>query len=247
MYQMIDTIISVIVGGAVTAGQQGISNILQIAFQELKEYLQIKFGERQVSLIEQIENHPYSQDNRDALARELHEAKADQDAELKELVRKLHNALMSIQPGAPTNIENHADQFEVLPIFLDIDSKIQIVVSFPIGPAIDPNMVPIDDLARELSQTATGVQADALINNANRLRLRSDPNFPPEAICISDLPDPKVVGYNTFWFEVVHQASIRGPRMFAALLLNLPLNVWLSQGRYLYLELEKQTRSQRDL
>lgn len=139
---------------------------------------------------------------------------ADQDEELKVLAEKLLEALKASEgrgaepPGIPAPRPSSAPA-DTLPIFLDIESKTRLVVSFPIGPRVDSRLMPLDDMANELSKDQNQARAQAIVHNANRLRKMADHAFPEASIRIQGLPNPDVAGYYAFWFEVLDQSLLK--------------------------------------
>ncbi len=108
--------------------------------------------------------------------------------------------------------------------------KTEVIKKYPLGPALPSTMLDVHSMCSLLAKSLTETESKLAIINANKLRLNTDPKWPEESLILQDLPSPFHSGLMTYWFEVIEQSCIRGPRMVIALLLSLPLGVWEKYG-----------------
>jgi len=127
-----------------------------------------------------------------------------------------------------------------MPIFLDIKSKLALVIKFEIGPAVGQQFVPVDDIATYLDGTQKPTDVIAITDNANRLRILANPEWPAEHISLTGLPSPEFTGVKDYSYQACDDARRKGPRMLVSYLLSLPMDCWMKYGQEVYRELEKQ-------
>ena len=238
-----DEVISAVVAGATMASRRITNDLVTDAYTALKRYVASSLPNVDARQIEQIESDPESDDYRTALAQSLRGCDA---AALTKAVVLARNLLLAIRELNTANNEsaNGVSDFSVgqsdtiLPIFLDQESKERIVAGFPLGPAVDAHRVDVSGIAQELAKNPDAALAQMVVQNANRLRQSVDPDKPPPALVLDNLPSPLLVGFRYYWFQVVHQSLVRGPRMAISLLLSLPLSTWTVHGEATYRRLE---------
>lgn len=240
---MVEEVISVLIAGAKIVAQQATNDTFKAVYARLKALIGAKLPDVNSNLT-QIEENPESEERQGTLANSLRVADAVRIEEIRTLVAQLRREVEALGKRGGDDTAGTADtdsdlsQIGLL-ISLDPESKRNLVAEFAVGPAVDILLVPVDRIANSLSRDSNAASARAIIQNANRLRISVDPGFQEDSMIITDLPNPDVVGFFSYWWCAVDQSLTKGPRMAVSLLLSLPLITWMQYGRDAYRALEE--------
>lgn len=240
---MWEPIVAALIGGAArVAGDVG-SDALTTSYHALKSYLLRKV---EIVDVEKLERDPDNENSRTKVAEALQDLDIEADSELKELTQTLLTKLKAEVAEGPNMVREPKDTpinqpTEILPIFLDMESKSKMISPFMPGPPVPVAKVPVDDLASVLSGEVNNARFTAIINNAHTLRLTVDPEGAGihAAVNMSELPSINTSSFD-FWFQAVDAARAKGPRTLASLLLCLPMGAWLSHGQETFTALLKE-------
>jgi hypothetical protein len=91
-----------------------------------------------------------------------------------------------------------------------------LLSDFPRGPAVDPDKVGMALIRATARLYPTPIKAQAIVREANRVRLQADPKG--GMIDEVSLPPPTAAS-SDYWFIAFSEACLQGPKMLAALLL----------------------------
>jgi hypothetical protein len=100
------------------------------------------------------------------------------------------------------------------------EEKIEIVGSFPPGPAVSHAVIPRDIITAFYNLTEN--QCVEIVLSANSIRIEIEPKINYLTITLNGLPNPSFSGIVTYWLSVFTQAAARGPRMLAAVIYEAP-------------------------
>lgn len=227
-------ILTALITGA-SAAAQGVANqAVTSLYQKAKNLLQTKFQNEALDLVEQ---QPDSEIVVSTFCETLKKSDAPKDTELQNITKELNNEIANLTAN---NEELAVSLTSPLPVILNSEEKAKALASLPFGPAVEQGIISKDELANSIANSLSAPKTMGFIDRVNNLRIAANhEKFPSPAICIdtNGLSNPEFGGVYSYCYEAIDEAVKRGPRMAAALLLELPLNAWFEVGRGNYVKL----------